>query len=62
MPIVITGDVNIYLDVVAVVARPEEITKIIQKFPTNKAPWKDNINAKLLKVINKYDYSIDIYN
>ena len=31
----------------------EEIIKIIQKFPTNKAPGKDNINAKLLKVISK---------
>jgi len=31
----------------------EEITKIIQKFPTNKAPGKVNINAKLLKVISK---------
>jgi len=31
----------------------EEIAKIIQKFPTNKAPGKDNINAKLLKVISK---------
>ena len=30
---------------------PDEIIRILYKFPNNKAPWGDGINSKVLKVI-----------
>jgi len=33
---------------------PEEIIKIICKFPNNKAPGIDNIKSKILKEISSY--------
>jgi len=42
----------------------EEIIKIICKFPSNKAPGRDNINSKILKEISNYivDSLVYIFN